>query len=299
MLVAGKKVRNSAFTLIELLVVIAIIAILAAILFPVFAQAREAARTTVCLSNEKQIALALMMYVQDYDETMPCAFAGINPINNGGVNVIPYDMQLMPYIKEANVFTCPSDAIPRDNSSIGGFWDGNYAARQIKRSYGYIGNINTAQYDSDPSNPNNCGGGACADPNTGMSAWGQGYTLASIDQPASTLAIVESYAGNGGGGAYNDSVVGSPWGGLFTGCDTYKLAGRTKPAVTPTDTYQGTNSSCKSQYTDPTLIPTKGHRNQGNYVFADGHVKIERWGDIRHDDYYLFKRTKPTQQYNP
>src|ERR671937_1224431 len=63
------RARQSAFTLIELLVVIAIIAILAAILFPVFAQAREQARKTTCLSNEQQIGLAFRMYAQDYDET--------------------------------------------------------------------------------------------------------------------------------------------------------------------------------------------------------------------------------------
>ena len=64
--------RKSGFTLIELLVVIAIIAILAAILFPVFAQAREKARQTACLSNMKQQGTAVMMYSQDYDETLPC-----------------------------------------------------------------------------------------------------------------------------------------------------------------------------------------------------------------------------------
>ncbi|GIV07592.1 MAG: hypothetical protein KatS3mg017_0794 [Fimbriimonadales bacterium] len=65
--------RRCGFTLIELLVVIAIIAILAAILFPVFAQAREKARQTQCLSQNKQIGVAAMMYVQDYDETFPLA----------------------------------------------------------------------------------------------------------------------------------------------------------------------------------------------------------------------------------
>jgi prepilin-type N-terminal cleavage/methylation domain-containing protein len=66
--------RRKGFTLIELLVVIAIIAILAAILFPVFAQARDKARQTTCTSNTKQTALAFMMYINDYDETFPLGF---------------------------------------------------------------------------------------------------------------------------------------------------------------------------------------------------------------------------------
>ena len=72
-----KRRGSGGFTLIELLVVIAIIAILAAILFPVFAQAREKARATACTSNLKQLDLALMMYGQDYDENMPtCGYPG-------------------------------------------------------------------------------------------------------------------------------------------------------------------------------------------------------------------------------
>jgi prepilin-type N-terminal cleavage/methylation domain-containing protein len=104
------------FTLIELLVVIAIIAILAAILFPVFARAREKARMTSCLSNLKQIGLGLMMYVQDYDESWPsmwvfgdCSDYGNSPWwclgQYGGI------AQLMqPYVKNHQLFWCPSDS---------------------------------------------------------------------------------------------------------------------------------------------------------------------------------------------
>ena len=91
--------RRHGFTLIELLVVIAIIAILAAILFPVFARARAKARQTSCLSNVKQISLALMMYAQDNDETYPV-------VNH----TTGYDWWngLQPYVKNPQVFRCPA-----------------------------------------------------------------------------------------------------------------------------------------------------------------------------------------------
>jgi prepilin-type N-terminal cleavage/methylation domain-containing protein/prepilin-type processing-associated H-X9-DG protein len=94
---------QSAFTLIELLVVIAIIAILAAILFPVFAQAREKARQTSCLSNHKQYALANLMYLQDYDETFP-ASAYLN-----GACVATFYWAVDPYVKNAQIVRCPSE----------------------------------------------------------------------------------------------------------------------------------------------------------------------------------------------
>jgi len=96
------------FTLIELLVVIAIIAILAAILFPVFARAREKARQTSCLSNIKEIALGALMYVQDYDEMF---FGMLQGRRDGVYGVEPYliwPQQVYPYIKNAQIFTCPS-----------------------------------------------------------------------------------------------------------------------------------------------------------------------------------------------
>lgn len=89
------------FTLIELLVVIAIIAILAAILFPVFAKAREKARQTSCLSNTRQICTAMLSYVQDYDEKLP----GYR-VDSAGL--LYWDIVLQPYVKNTQLFKCPS-----------------------------------------------------------------------------------------------------------------------------------------------------------------------------------------------
>ncbi|MES2463154.1 MAG: prepilin-type N-terminal cleavage/methylation domain-containing protein [Armatimonadota bacterium] len=112
------------FTLIELLVVIAIIAILAAILFPVFAQAREKARQTACLSNLKQISTGMLMYVQDYDETLPePGLGGVfrNATNTGlgqiYMGIQPFYLAVQPYIKNYQVFGCPSDD-KKQNASI-------------------------------------------------------------------------------------------------------------------------------------------------------------------------------------
>jgi prepilin-type N-terminal cleavage/methylation domain-containing protein/prepilin-type processing-associated H-X9-DG protein len=98
-----RREHRSGFTLIELLVVIAIIAILAAILFPVFSRAREKARATSCLSNLKQLALAINMYTQDYDETMPPAVEA----NATGSYTVWHVIQ--PYIRNTQIYVCPSD----------------------------------------------------------------------------------------------------------------------------------------------------------------------------------------------
>ena len=117
--------KRGAFTLIELLVVIAIIAILAAILFPVFAQAREKARQSVCLSNQKQIGTAVMMYIQDYDEVFPSqSYNGVDYTPLGGQNVdgMPllnsgivnsfgwnYKDRVLPYTKNEQIWVCPTN----------------------------------------------------------------------------------------------------------------------------------------------------------------------------------------------
>jgi prepilin-type N-terminal cleavage/methylation domain-containing protein/prepilin-type processing-associated H-X9-DG protein len=106
--------RIRAFTLIELLVVIAIISILAAILFPVFARARENARRASCMSNLKQIGLGVLMYTQDYDENYPITFTSTP-------SAVWYTM-LFPYVKSTQLFRCPSDSntTTAKNSSVAG-----------------------------------------------------------------------------------------------------------------------------------------------------------------------------------
>ena len=94
----------SAFTLIELLVVIAIIAIMAAILFPVFSQAREAGRKTVCISNVRQLGMATLLYLQDYDESFPMA-SSVDP--STFIATSEFDA-VLPYIKNTQIAPCPS-----------------------------------------------------------------------------------------------------------------------------------------------------------------------------------------------
>lgn len=107
----------SGFTLIELLVVIAIIAILAAILFPVFAQARESARRTQCISNTKEATTGLLMYVQDYDETFPILVE-----DDAANRLYGVEDMLQPYLKNRDIFNCPDR---NDNMS------GSYVNRPV------------------------------------------------------------------------------------------------------------------------------------------------------------------------
>jgi prepilin-type N-terminal cleavage/methylation domain-containing protein len=271
---------RSAFTLIELLVVIAIIAILAAILFPVFAQARERARAAGCLSNAKQMGLALMMYSQDYDEVYPSSFVEIPRINcdNNNPMAIPYDAQLMPYIKNDGVFACPGDAHTLQGwlaNQPGDFWNCAYTGSPSKlrrRSYGYVGQINTAAANQTP------------DANTGVSTWGQGHAMAAISNPADTIAFAES---NTDAEAW---VQGTPWGSMFTNCDTWKLAGRKPGDVT--DDAIGANIGC-GPGDNWVKKPFKGHFDKSTFVFTDGHVKAMSFRAVAANDFWLFKTNKP------
>jgi prepilin-type N-terminal cleavage/methylation domain-containing protein/prepilin-type processing-associated H-X9-DG protein len=139
-----RSTHREGFTLIELLVVIAIIAILAAILFPVFARAREKARQTTCISNQKQILLAIMQYTQDFDETYPLGQAQWPTHWDGTINstdqAASIEEEIDPYIKagvvwgperNSSVWKCPSDSVRRDDCDgapgIGTGYDISYA----------------------------------------------------------------------------------------------------------------------------------------------------------------------------
>lgn len=117
---ADRNAKPQGFTLIELLVVIAIISILAAILFPVFARARENARRTSCLSNLKQLGLGAMMYVQDYDDTYPNA----QELRPDGTVLAYWTSTIQPYVKSTQLFRCPSSS---STSSL----NGNYGANAL------------------------------------------------------------------------------------------------------------------------------------------------------------------------
>lgn len=163
--------RKFAFTLIELLVVIAIIAILAAILFPVFSRARENARRASCMSNMKQIGLAFGQYAQDYDEMMVPSFAQYND------SAYPYWSELVqPYVKSVQVFKCPSNTL-----------GGNWSASIIPKSYVCNGGYASSDFG---------GTGAIGDRpmrplNYKVAGYDQGVNLSLYQTPSQTIIVTE------------------------------------------------------------------------------------------------------------
>ena len=178
-----------AFTLIELLVVIAIIAILAAILFPVFAQARGKARQAACLSNMKQINLGLLQYEQDYDETFPNSFNGCNsgriqnPLDpndkiggSTGVGRRPiWHGVIYPYIKSWDIYSCPSDADNKPTNPVDAYHYISYGY-----NYGYLAEYNGAV--------------TCSDGATGPVFIG--IPVAQVKRPANIITLVDNSGRN-------------------------------------------------------------------------------------------------------
>lgn len=226
------KQRNlhSAFTLIELLVVIAIIAILAAILFPVFSQAREKARSVSCLSNCRQLGMGIHLYSQDYDEGYPFgkmdADMGDNTHMAGLVESWVDTVQ--PYVKSRLIHRCPSDTSP--------LWD----AMEDKRTTTY--GINAY------FTPNH-------EPYFGI-------RQAQIVSPSQCIIVAE----------LDDKIVDDHFMPMLFG----------NPSMENDPEEKG------SQWDDTTQLPKslsiKRHQQGANYVFTDGHAKLQRFEQTWHQN---------------
>jgi prepilin-type N-terminal cleavage/methylation domain-containing protein/prepilin-type processing-associated H-X9-DG protein len=243
--------RRRAFTLIELLVVIAIIAILAAILFPVFAQARDKARQASCLSNGKQLGLAFMQYVQDYDETMPEAAYnwysdddGDGIVGYGDRNQVKWTDLIFPYIKSTGVYNCPSDPGdgPRSGSS-GPYINPHTARTQARDNVGsYV--VNTTYVFN---------GDDCYAPVRQPGANSNVGPMSSIVVPADTLLLAES----------NETNINAV---LYYG-GTWDAGGAPK--------IDNTKNPPRLDFYNYYYVAAR-HQDLTNVIWCDGHVKATR-----------------------
>ena len=240
------------FTLIELLVVIAIIAILAAILFPVFAQAREKARAISCVSNMKQIGLAVAMYHQDFDEQLIKEYYGFPSYPTcdwtGVTHFYSWRAAVQPYIKSITVFACPSNSFAQSSSA----W--YFSIQDPSYPTGY-GNFMPSSY---ATNQDLIGfaNGPCATLSSGVNG------LAQIDEPASTIMIADTQA------PWNDTKL--DWIGaksIGDTADTIDNGGGPGLPGAPGQ-FQGNQIPAFGP-----LPEFQNHQGFVNFVFADGHVK--------------------------
>ncbi len=241
------KRSKAGFTLIELLVVIAIIAILAAILFPVFAKAREKARQTTCASNLKQLGIAFTQYIQDYDEIYPLGVATAST----GTFQTNWTQEIYPYVKATAVYTCPDDTsvLPAPYTVV------SYATNEQFRQQ----NASGAYYIIGP---------------------------AKLTAPASTILLCEVTMGNtalGGGPVKSQPASSTPdaYGWMTYG----EYSASNLYSITDTYGYNGQYPNAEFQtglfYNDATgyaagVQPFLGsglHTDGSNYLLNDGHVK--------------------------
>jgi len=238
--------KRHGFTLIELLVVIAIIAILAAILFPVFAQAREKARSASCLSNVKQLSLGIMMYAQDYDEYMPYGYAYNLPAQT---QLVYWHDAIRPYIKADAIYKCPSAS--------------SHTVVDYLRPPGmvnplvldYIANAAWGFEDGDVFGGVNFSRNASNTSGSFTNGWGNAsVALASIEDVANTIAIFDARVG------YSEIWMHRQTDAFFNA--TGKCSFEWGSAAATTNT-----KGCQEGHVD------KRHTGGFTAGFADGHAK--------------------------
>jgi prepilin-type N-terminal cleavage/methylation domain-containing protein/prepilin-type processing-associated H-X9-DG protein len=231
---------SAGFTLIELLVVIAIIAILAAILFPVFARARENARRASCQSNLKQLGLGIIQYAQDYDEKMPVT--NLSTASCGDTLGAGWGTRIFAYVKSNQVFVCPSDS---------GYVDSGYT----RVSYAYnssIGGANSSRAISGAMSAMNSSALTVLLFEASHSEMPDGWSEATLASDPSN-----SYTNVGTPASYGRSFAST------AGCNT--------ATIFATGTPLGGVSVTAS---DSTVNLNEGrHLSGANYLLADGHVK--------------------------
>jgi hypothetical protein len=226
------------------------------------------------------------MYLNDADDTFPGVLPPGTPVNGGMNGWVPFDVHLAPYVKSDGVYRCPSDATALPNYSIDTYFDGSFYSKREYRSYGIVGNINTVQNFQ-------AGGATTYDENTGLgtdsfTGLSKGRNASQMDEPANTIGLLENWINFSG---QADSVMGEPYGSAFLNCDVRELPGRNDPPQGPSDQLP---PGCADE------TPTKaGHTGGLIYDYLDSHAKLMKYGQVRANDFYAFKASKPSQTYVP